>query len=144
MPKLIFINGPNLSRLGIRKTDIYGSMRLQDIEKQISEQATEEGWEFRCFSSNHEGEIIDFIDQHRNADGVIINPGALMINGWSLREALEDHMGVCIEVHISNVWAREAFRHDSVLSPVCNGVIAGLGIDGYFVAFSALLRQHRK
>lgn len=139
MSKLLLINGPNLSRLGSRKPEIYGSVTLAEIEERVTETARERGLHCFCFCNNSEGAIIDYIYQHWDACGLIINPGALMMAGWSLRDALEDFSGICIEVHISNLWSREAFRHESVLSPVVNGVISGMGAFGYSLALSGII-----
>ncbi len=138
---LLIINGPNLSRLGKRKPEIYGANTLTDIETRLSYLAGSAGLKCVFFTSNSEGEIIDFIEKHCDASGMVINPGALMMSGWSLRDALEDFAAPIIEVHISNIWAREAFRHSSVLSAHVNGVIVGLGAAGYDLAMSELLRR---
>lgn len=139
MSELLLINGPNLSRLGTRKPEIYGAETLADIEKRMTDAA--QRYDLQCvpYCSNSEGSLIDFIDQHRNAQGIIINPGALMMAGWSLRDALEDFQGICVEVHISNLWSREAFRHESVLSAVVDGVIAGMGTTGYMLALQGIV-----
>ncbi|MDH5730992.1 MAG: 3-dehydroquinate dehydratase [Gammaproteobacteria bacterium] len=142
MPNILLINGPNLARLGKRKPDIYGTSTLREVEENIALLSSKSDFHCKCFSSNHEGEIIDFIDENRSATGIIINPGALMMSGWALRDALEDYEGICIEVHISNIWARENFRHQSLLSPVVNGMIAGMGVVGYTIALNAILEIH--
>ncbi len=139
MKKVLLINGPNLKRLGTRKVEIYGSTTLQEIENNLISAGQSSGYEIHPFCSNSEGQLIDYIDEHRDAEGIIINPGALILSGWSLRDALEDVSCPVIEVHISNVWARESFRHESVISGVATGVIAGLGIHVYKLAFQALL-----
>jgi 5-deoxy-5-amino-3-dehydroquinate dehydratase len=141
MPKILLINGPNLSRLGTRKPDVYGTVTLADIERKVVDLVDRQQMSCFCFCHNSEGAIIDFIDQHRDADAMIINPGALMMSGWSLRDALEDFAGYCVEVHISNVWSRESFRHESVLSPVVNGVIAGMGTQCYSLALLGIVEQ---
>ena len=131
------INGPNLNRLGKRQPEIYGTTTLADVEEAIAERAASHGITVEFFQSNVEGELIDAV--HRAADvgaGVIINPGGFTHTSVALRDALAevaDGAGF-VEVHISNVHAREAFRHHSYLSPIARGVIAGLGVFGYLAA----------
>lgn len=141
MPTLLLVNGPNLGTLGIRKPEIYGRKTLADVEGEVSAVASAAGWQCKACQSNHEGALIDFIEQHRDAAAMVINPGALMMSGWGLRDALESFDKPWIEVHISNVWARESFRHDSVLSALSSGVIAGIGTDGYRLAAQALIEK---
>jgi 5-deoxy-5-amino-3-dehydroquinate dehydratase len=135
------INGPNLGRLGSRKPDIYGRTTLQEIERQIELLAAERGWGMEAFQSNHEGAIIDCLEARRDVDALVLNPGALMMNGWGLRDALEDFPAPWVEVHLSNIWSREAFRHTSILTPLASGMIAGLGSQGYVLAAEALMRN---
>ena len=142
MRTLLLVNGPNLSRLGHRKPEIYGTTTLSDITSELHNLAAARDWNLIAFQSNHEGEIIDFLECNRSiANALLINPGALMMNGWSLRDALEDFPMPWFEVHISNIWARESFRHDSVLSSLASGVIAGLGTRCYAMAASELMEQ---
>ena len=142
--KIIVLNGPNLNRLGKRQPDVYGSTTLADVEKIVSSRAAERGAEVECFQSNHEGELIEKV--HAAADAghpVIINPGGFTHTSVALRDALvelKDHHGF-IEVHISNVHAREPFRAHSYLSPIAEGVIAGLGVDGYRLALEYYARR---
>ncbi|MDK8763235.1 type II 3-dehydroquinate dehydratase [Corynebacterium sp. MSK218] len=132
---ILVLNGPNLNRLGKRQPEIYGSETLEDIEKRMREAAGQE--EIIFFQSNHEGELIDHV--HGAADEgwpVIINPGGFTHTSVALRDALAevaDGAGF-VEVHLSNVHAREAFRQHSYLSPIARGVIAGLGSYGYIAA----------
>lgn len=142
--KVLVLNGPNLNRLGKRQPKIYGSTTLADLEGMILQRAEKLGLEVECRQSNHEGELIDWA--HEAADhswAVVINPGGYTHTSVALRDALvelTDHHGF-IEVHISNVHAREDFRKHSYLSPIAKGTIAGLGIDGYLLAlehFAAL------
>lgn len=143
MPTLLLLNGPNLGRLGLRKPEVYGSKTLADITHEVTVVAAAQGWSVRALQSNHEGELIDFVEANRDAAALIINPGALMMSGWALRDALEDYPGRWIEVHISNLFGREAFRHTSVIAPLCHGFIAGMGTDAYAVAASVLVgRDH--
>lgn len=136
-PKVCVINGPNLNRLGKRQPEVYGTTTLADVEDLLAREAASLGIEVDFFQSNHEGELLDRV--HRAADdgaAVIINPGGFTHTSVALRDALAeiaDGAGF-VEVHISNVHAREEFRHHSYLSPLANGVIAGLGIYGYVAA----------
>ncbi|MCG7460296.1 type II 3-dehydroquinate dehydratase [Corynebacterium tuberculostearicum] len=139
--KIIVLNGPNLNRLGKRQPDVYGSTTLADVEQMIASRAASHGAEVECFQSNHEGELIEKV--HAAADAglpVIINPGGFTHTSVALRDALAevaDGAGF-VEVHISNVHAREPFRHHSYLSPIARGVIAGLGVFGYVAAVDYL------
>ena len=141
--KIIVLNGPNLNRLGKRQPDVYGSTTLADVEQMIASRAASHGAEVECSQSNHEGELIEKV--HAAADAglpVIINPGGFTHTSVALRDALAevaDGAGF-VEVHISNVHAREPFRHHSYLSPIARGVIAGLGVFGYVAAVDYLCR----
>lgn len=137
--KILLISGPNLNMLGARLPEIYGTQTLADIEDLVRKRAAEWDVEIAAFQSNHEGALIDFIQAERAADGLIINPGAFGHYGYALRDALENFAGGKMEVHLSNVHAREPFRHDLVLSPVVDGVVAGLGWRGYLAALDALV-----
>lgn len=137
--KILLISGPNLNLLGQRKPEVYGKQSLADIEALVRKRAEEWTAEVATFQSNHEGALIDFIQQERAADGLIINPGALAHGSYALRDALESFPGPKVEVHLSNIYAREEFRHRSVLAPVMNGVVAGLGWRGYLAALDALV-----
>lgn len=140
---VLIINGPNLDRLGKRQPEIYGATTLVDVEKQLHEQAEQLGITVSCKQSNHEGELIELV--HEAADNkwpVIINPGGFTHTSVALRDALAevaDNAGF-IEVHISNIHAREPFRQHSYLSPIAVGVIAGLGVNGYFLALQHLVQ----
>ncbi|MCY4617086.1 MAG: 3-dehydroquinate dehydratase [Chloroflexi bacterium] len=137
--KVLLISGPNLNILGQRQPEIYGTQTLADIEDLVGKRAKEWGVTIRPYQSNHEGAIIDFIQQERSAEGLIINPGALSHYGYSLRDALEAFPGGKMEVHLSNVHAREHFRHNLVTAPIMDGVVAGLGWRGYLAALDALV-----
>lgn len=137
--KVLLIAGPNLNLLGQRQPEIYGKQTLAEIEELVRKRAEEWGVSIRPYHSNHEGAIIDFIQEERNAEGLIINPGALSHYGYSLRDALEAFPGGKMEVHLSNVHARESFRHNLVTAPVMDGVVAGLGWRGYLAALDALV-----
>ncbi len=136
MTKILILNGPNLNLLGTREPAVYGSATLSDVEAMLRQQAVELGAELDFLQSNHEGVLIDRIHAAR-LDGtafILINPGGLTHTSVSLRDALSGVAIPFVEVHISNVHKREAFRHHSYLSQVAEGVIAGLGIGGYSAA----------
>lgn len=138
--RILLINGPNLNMLGKRQPEIYGSMTLQDIVDRVTARAKELGTEIVPFQSNSEGAIVDFIQANApGADGVIINAGALTHYGLSLRDAFESVQKPFVEVHISNIHAREEFRHHSVLADIAVAQIAGLGWRGYIEALDALV-----
>ena len=137
--RILLINGPNLNTLGTREPEIYGTLTLADIEQRVSDRAKELGAEIRAFQSNSEGAIIDYIQQESPAaDAIIINGGALTHYALSLRDALAGCGIPAIEVHISNIYAREPFRRRSVTGAACRGVITGLGWRGYIYALEAL------
>ena len=140
MPKtIIIINGPNLNNLGKRDTSLYGTKTLADIEKDISLKALNIGVEVEFFQSNHEGSIVEFIQQWaEQAEGVIINAGALTQVGYSILDAILDTKLPMIEVHLSNIHAREEFRQKSVFASSAIGQIAGFGPEGYIYALEHL------
>ena len=140
MPKtIIIINGPNLNNLGKRDSSLYGTKTLADIEKDISIKASNIGVEVEFFQSNHEGSIVEFIQEWSGqADGVIINAGALTQVGYSILDAILDTKLPLIEVHLSNIHAREDFRQKSVYAGSAIGQIAGLGPAGYIYALEHL------
>ena len=142
MTKILVINGPNLNNLGKRDSGHYGSITLDEINAAISERAQTLGIEVDFFQSNHEGGIVDHIQQtSRGADGVIINGGALTQVGYSILDALLDSGLPVVEVHISNIHAREEFRRHSVIAPYAVGQIAGLGWRGYIYALEFLVEH---
>ncbi|MGO1950626.1 MAG: type II 3-dehydroquinate dehydratase [Mycobacteriaceae bacterium] len=139
--RVLVLNGPNLDRLGRRQPEIYGSTTLADIETALGEHAGRLGVDIDFLQSNHEGALIDRVHEAADAgDAVIINPGGFTHTSVALRDALvEISEGAgFVEVHISNVHAREDFRHHSYLSPIARGVIAGLGVSGYHAALEYL------
>ena len=139
MAKLLVINGPNLNLLGEREPEVYGALSLSDIEKGLNDNARAAGHELACFQSNAEAALIDRIHAARS-DGtgfIIINPGAYTHTSVALRDAFLGVSIPFIEVHISNVHAREAFRRESYLSDIAVGVITGLGVKGYELALDA-------
>jgi 3-dehydroquinate dehydratase-2 len=140
--KILVIHGPNLNILGKRDQSLYGSKSLAEIDSLLREQGVELGIEVISFQSNHEGALIDFIQSESpQAAGIIINPGALAHYGFSLRDALVDTGLPVIEVHLSNVHAREEFRRKSVIAPIARGKISGLGWQGYMAALRILADQ---
>ncbi|MFI6037200.1 type II 3-dehydroquinate dehydratase [Streptomyces sp. NPDC051315] len=139
MTAILLLNGPNLGILGRREPEIYGTETLFDIEKAIEKEVAERGWDIVSVQRDSEGELIRSIQEHYYTAGAIVNPGALMINGWGLRDALANYPKPWIEVHLSNVWAREQFRHESVIAPLADGVVVGMGALGYRLAARALL-----
>lgn len=137
MPRVLVVNGPNLNLLGNREPEIYGTDTLETLNKRLSDLAKEIGLELMFFQSNHEGEIIDFIQkQASTAIGMIINPGALTHYSIGIRDAIAGVKIESVEVHLSNTSAREEFRNRSVIAPVCRGQIAGFGFYGYAMALS--------
>lgn len=138
--KILVIHGPNLNLLGKRKREFYGSKTLGEIDSLLQQRAAGLGVEIASFQSNSEGELINFIQgQAPQAAGIIINPGALTHYGLSLRDALSDIVLPVIEVHLSNIYAREEWREKSVIAPVAKGQISGLGWRGYLAALEALV-----
>lgn len=136
--KILVIHGPNLNTLGKREPGIYGTQTLQDINDLLAKRAAELGVEILTFQSNSEGALIDFLQQNDGADGLIINPGALTHYGLSLRDAISALAKPTVEVHLSNVYGREEFRHKSVIAPIALGQICGFGWRGYVAALEIL------
>lgn len=138
-PRILLVNGPNLNLLGRREPSIYGTQTLADIESMAKNRAESLGLDVTCFQSNHEGAIIDFLQAEADtAAGLILNAGALSHYGLSLRDALGILTFPIIEVHLSNIHAREEWRRHSVTAEVARGVIAGLKGTGYVLAVEAL------
>ncbi|MEJ5361576.1 MAG: type II 3-dehydroquinate dehydratase [Spirochaetota bacterium] len=133
------IHGPNLNLLGEREPAIYGTLTLEEINNRIHEFAKSKNCEVRCFQSNSEGEIIDYIQNNRNCDGIIINAGAYTHTSIAIRDCLASIGIPCIEVHLSNIHSRERFRRHSYIAPVCIGQICGFGYYSYIVALQALI-----
>jgi 3-dehydroquinate dehydratase-2 len=138
--RILLVNGPNLNTLGQREPHIYGYETLDDIVARVEKKASELGAEVAAFQSNHEGALIDFIQRNAaEAAGLIINAGSLTHTSIGLRDAVAGSGLLTVEVHISNVYAREAFRHHSYLSGIAKGVVVGLGWRGYLYALDALV-----
>ena len=142
--RVLLLNGPNLNLLGLREPGLYGADTLAEIEQRLGSQAAELGVQLSCFQSNHEGALVDRIHQARGeVDGILINAGALTHTSVALRDAL---LGVAIpfvELHLSNVHAREAFRHTSYLADKAIGVISGFGPASYELALQGLVTRLR-
>ncbi|OGO40648.1 MAG: type II 3-dehydroquinate dehydratase [Chloroflexi bacterium RBG_16_58_14] len=139
MHKILVLHGPNLNLLGRREPQIYGSLTLAEIDQRIVQAGVEAGLEVRTLQSNHEGVLIDALHEAREwASGVIINPGGYTHTSVALRDAITAISIPVIEVHLSNVDAREEFRRKSLISPVCKGKIAGFGWHSYWLALQAL------
>ena len=139
MTRLLVINGPNLNMLGQRNPGLYGTDTLPEIEARLSERSEELGIKVEFFQSNSEGSIVDYIQgSTADAQGIIINPGALTHYGYSLREALVDSRLPVVEVHMSNIHSRERWRRRSVIADIARGQIAGLGWRGYVAALEIL------
>ena len=137
--KVLVLMGPNLNLVGVRDKGIYGDEAAESINLQIEDYARQLGYECEVYQSNHEGDLIDRIHGARERyNGVVINAGALTHYSYALRDAIASVCIPFIEVHMSNIYAREEFRHKSVISAVCVGQIAGFGKNSYFLALSAL------
>ncbi len=138
--KILVLLGPNLNMVGIRERGIYGTESAKSIEEDIYAQAAARNLGCEVFQSNYEGALVDRIQQSMTDefDGIILNAGALTHYSYAIRDAIAAVRVPCVEVHMSNIYAREEFRHKSVLSAVCVGQIAGFGKNGYFLAMDAL------
>lgn len=147
MPRIMVLHGPNLNLTGVREPEIYGATALGEINKDLLRQGEALGLEVECFQSNHEGDLIDKIhDAGQRCSLIIINPGALTHYSYALQDALRAAELPVIEVHMSNIYAREVWRHRSVIAPVASGQITGFGSQSYTLALTAasqLLRSGR-
>ena len=144
MKTLLILNGPNLNLLGLREPQIYGSQTLADVQALCERACAANGFELDFRQSNHEGELVDWLHQAGRAQaagtlaGVILNAGAYTHTSVALHDAIKGTGVTLIELHISNVFAREAFRHHSYISPVAKAVMCGLGVNGYALAIAGL------
>ncbi|WP_102027056.1 type II 3-dehydroquinate dehydratase [Salirhabdus sp. Marseille-P4669] len=145
MNRLLLLNGPNLNLLGKREPDIYGHESLETIEEEIRELLLAHNWGMDAMQTNHEGELVDAIQQSDGKyDGIIFNPAAYTHTSIALRDAISAIEVPVIEVHISNVHSRESFRRESLLAPVCWGQVVGLGMLGYKLAALAFLEREKR
>lgn len=142
MKKILILNGPNLNMLGVREPAVYGAQTLSDVEKTL--RAEFEGKaELEFLQSNSEGAIIDAI-QFSEADGIALNAGAYTHYSYAIHDAIKSIAAPVVEVHISNIYKREEFRHKSVIAAACMGSVCGFGADSYYLAITALLRKLEK
>lgn len=140
MLHFLVVSGPNLNMLGTREPGVYGTMTLEQIHRTLNQHAQQRQVSIDCFQSNHEGALIDYIQQHAGkASGLVLNAGALTHYSIALRDAISAVQLPTIEVHLSNIHAREEFRHHSVIAAVCRGQISGLGWRSYLLALDALI-----
>ncbi len=144
MTSILVLNGPNLNLLGTRQPEVYGSTTLQDIEDLCEAQGKALGVEIACKQSNHEGELIDAIhDAKGDFDGIVLNAGAYTHTSIALMDAISSVSLPVIELHLSNIHAREDFRHKSFIAPVAVGIICGFGATGYRLAIEAMVEHVR-
>jgi 3-dehydroquinate dehydratase II len=138
--KILVMHGPNLNLLGVREPDIYGRVGMEEIDKELAIRAKDLGFEVRCMQSNHEGVLIDAIHEAIGwADGILINPGAFTHTSLALRDAIASTGIPTVEVHLSNIYAREEFRRRSVIAGVCVGQISGFGANSYYLGLAAMI-----
>jgi len=148
MKRILVIHGPNLNLLGTREPEVYGKVTLEEINKQLSGLAGELGVELEAFQSSHEGDIVDKIGQARKSfDAILINPAAYTHTSVAIRDAVAACGLPAVEVHLSNIYGREEFRHKSLIAPVCRGQISGFGLESYLLALRAafgIVKNERK
>lgn len=137
---ILVLHGPNLNLLGTREPEVYGSVTLAEIDEMLAGHATTKGFSVYSSQSNHEGALIDMVQEGAmSSEGLVINPAGYTHTSVALADAIKAYPHPVIEVHLSNIYAREAFRHHSYISPYAQGVICGLGVLGYRVALDALI-----
>jgi 3-dehydroquinate dehydratase-2 len=141
MRKILVIHGPNLNLLGKRKPEVYGNMNLEKINEEIKKFAKDNDFEVEIIQSNEEGEIVEAIHKAVEYSAIVINPGGYTHTSVAIRDAIEAVETPTVEVHLSNIYAREDFRHVSMSAPVCEGQISGLGWYGYILALEYLIRK---
>lgn len=145
MPKVLIIHGPNLNLLGEREVDIYGKVTIQKINDALKKVADEEGVDIEIIQSNHEGEIVELIGKSKGTvDALLINPAAYTHTSVAIRDAISATKIPTVEVHLSNIYAREEFRHTSLIAPVAKGQVSGFGIDSYILGLKAALSLIKK
>jgi len=142
MKKILILHGPNLNLLGTREVSIYGKATLEDIDKALMASASNLGVELKIVQSNHEGELVELIGKAKEEfDGILINPAAYTHTSVALRDALLASGMKAVEVHLSNIYQRESFRHESITAPACVGQISGFGLKSYVLGLDALVDQ---
>ena len=145
MKKILVIHGPNLNLLGRRQPKIYGAFALDKVNQQLKKLAKSKNIKIEFFQSNHEGEIVDTIGKAKeNFDALVINPAAYTHTSVAIRDAISAIELPCVEVHLSNIYAREEFRHKSVIAPVAVGQISGFGVDSYLLGLQAVIGLLKK
>jgi 3-dehydroquinate dehydratase-2 len=142
MDAVLVLNGPNLNLVGEREPEIYGKITLKEISQKLTQLGQEEGFEVKCLQSNIEGELIDALQEARLwAKGAVFNPGGYTHTSVALRDTIAAIQIPIIEVHLTNIYARESFRHESLISPVCAGTITGFGWNSYMLGLKALINH---